>query len=302
MEMSSALIYSFRFISKLPLPVIIQENIARLRLVPAAYRPVRNVKPRYTRRKQDDSSENWREKVLVEYVSRIREVTDPNYDSIFEILNKITSSSMKMLSDKSIEILKSQDELFRLRVSTLLFDKAIKGSAYASVMADLAKNINNEIPEISDDLETQVKMFTKMYDMSDTLTFPSASDPKFDDKVIEWSKQKDVRRGYSRFLTHLYIRELVPVKILHESLITVITDLETTVIQPKTEKLEEIVTQYADFIFETAKLLPSTAVELRGLLQTRLGKVLAIPRPDVPSMNMRSRFKLQDAQKCVQAT
>jgi len=79
-------------------------------------------------------------------------------------------------------------------------------------------------------------------------------------------------------------------------------DLETTVVQPKTEKSEEIVTQYADFLFEIAKILPPTAVELRGLMQTRLTNVLAKPRPETSSMNMRSRFKLEDTQKCVQAT
>jgi hypothetical protein len=301
MEMSSALIYSFRFISKLALPSLIQENIAKLRIIPASYKPLRSIKPRNIRRKPEYDN-NWREKMLVEYVKRVRETTDPNYDNIFEIFNKITSSSMKKLSDESITILKSQDEKFRLRVTTLLFDKAIKGSAYASVMADLANNLNNEIPEISEDLEIQVNMFSNLYDMNDTLVFPSVGDDNFDNKVIEWSKQKDVRRGYSRFLTQLYIRNLVSVSVLHSSMISVINDLETTSVQEKTDKTEEIITQYADFLYETAKLLPNTAVELRGLIQTRLGNLLSKSKTNVPSINMRSRFKLEDTQKCVQAT
>jgi hypothetical protein len=300
MEMSSALIYSCRFIKKLPLPVGIQENIAKLRIIPAAYKPLRNTKARYVRRKPEDS-ESWREKVLVDYVSRIREVTDPHYDSVFEIINKVSLSTVNKLSVEMIEILKPKDEQFRLRVTTLLFDTAIKGSAFAPVMADLALKLNEAIPEVSEDLETHVKLFSKLYDMKDTLVFPTLGDD-FENKVIEWSKQKNIRRGYSRFLTHLYIRNLISGNVLHQSMITVLSDLETTAVQDKTDKLEEIVTQYADFLFEIAKLLPPTAVEMRGLIQTRTGSLLSMPRTSVPAINMRTRFKLEDTQKCVQAT
>jgi hypothetical protein len=36
--------------------------------------------------------------------------------------------------------------------------------------------------------------------------------------------------------------------------------------QPKSEQTEENTTQYVDFLFETAKILPATAKDLRGLL------------------------------------
>jgi uncharacterized membrane protein YheB (UPF0754 family) len=297
--MTSAFIYSLRFAEKLSLPAIIQENIAKLRISPAAYRPIRPIKPRYVRRRPEDS-DNWRERILVDYIKRVREVTDPSYDSVFEIFNKITNVTMKKLSEECLTILKTQDEQFRLRVTTLLFDRAIKGSAYAAVMADLAQILNTEIPDVADDLETHVKMFSKLYNMNDTLVFPTLGEG-FEDKVIEWSKQKDVRRGYSRFMAHLYSRGLIPANLLHESMMNVISDLETTAVQTKTEKLEEIVTQYADFLFEIARILPPTAVELRGLLQTRLSALLSKPRGDVPSMNMRSRFKIEDTEKCVRA-
>ena len=138
--------------------------------------------------------------------------------------------------------------------------------------------------------------------MNETLTFPSVEDAEFDNKVIAWSKQKDIRRGYSRFLTNLYIRNLVTGNILHESMNKVLLDLEDAIVQPKTEKMEENITQYADFLYEIAKLLPKTAVELRGLIQTRLDVILKRPRPELPSLNMRSRFKLEDTFKCVQAS
>jgi hypothetical protein len=289
-------IYSVRFATKIPLSAVIQESIAKLRLVPAAYRPVRPVRPARQNKKRD---ENWRSNVILDFVRRVRETTDPQYDEIFAILNKIAPRTLDELSAQAIEILKSRDEQFRLRVTTLLFDKAIKGSAYAALMADLAKKLDAVQPEVSEDLETHVQMFGTLYDMSETLTFPKLSEPEFENKVVAWSKQKDIRRGYARFLTHLYSRELVSGQALQESMQKVIQDLNDTIKQPKSEQSEENVTQFADFIFEIAKLLNPTAIELRGLILTSVDTILKKPREEFPSLNMRSRFKLEDAMKCV---
>jgi len=300
MEITSALVYSLRFAEKDVLSELIQGNISKLRKTPVIYRPFRQVKHRVFRKAESD--ENWRETTIREIHRRIRETADPNYDEILGIFNKVSASTVAVLSKQAIDILKTQNEQFRLRVTTLLFDKAIKGSAYASVMADVAVELSKEFPEIKDDLSIQIKMFGTLYDMSETLMFPSSSDPDFANLVIAWSKQKDIRRGYSRFLTHIYIRNLISGEDIHSSMNKVLNDLESSVVQPKTEKMEEIITQYADFLFEIGKLLPKEAVELRGLIETRVGSILAKPRLDLPVLNMRSRFKLEDTQKCVRAS
>ena len=293
--MTSALIYSVRFAEKLILPKLIIENISKLRLVPAAYRPIRPVK-----KMSKQTEDNWRTKLLVDMVRRVRETDDPQYDEILSIFNKIASPTLQTLSDQALTILKSRDKEFCLRVTTLLFDKAIKQSFYAGIMADLAQRLNGQIPEISEDLETHAQMFTSLYDMSETLLFPKIEDPEFKDKVILWAKQKDVRRGYARFLTHLFTRDLITGRALQESMQKVLEDLQNTVVEPKSEQSEENVTQFADFIFEISKLLKPSAIELRGLISTKLDEILKRPRPELPSLNMRSRFKLEDAVKCVQ--
>jgi phosphoribosyl-ATP pyrophosphohydrolase len=292
--MNNALIYSVRFLPKLGLPQVILDNISKLRTVPAAYRPNRPVKQKFI-----SKIENWRLTVLVDFVRKVRETDDPQYDQIFMILNKISSKTMDELSAEALSIVKERDEQFRLRVTTLIFDKAIKGSAYAGLMSDIAQKMAVEIPEVAEDLETHALMFTTLYDMSETLVFPKLGDADFEGKVILWSRQKDVRRGYARFLTHLFSRGLVSGKALQESMQKVIEDLRNTVIETKTEQSEENVTQFADFLYEIAKLLNPTAVELRGLILSELTKLLARPRPELPSLNMRSRFKLEDTVKCV---
>jgi phosphoribosyl-ATP pyrophosphohydrolase len=80
----------------------------------------------------------------------------------------------------------------------------------------------------------------------------------------------------------------------------VIEDLQNTIIEPKSGQSEENTTQFADFLFEIAKLLKPQAIELRGLISTKLDEILKRPRDSLPSLNMRSRFKLEDAVKCVQ--
>jgi hypothetical protein len=295
---TNALIYSVRFGPKITLSDAIQANIARLRVVPATYRPVRAPRPKNVYRKREDV-DNWRARAIADCVRKVRETDDPQYDEMFGMFNKITAQNMDALSHQAIAILKSRDQQFRLRITTLLFDKAIKGSAFAGVMADLAKRINTVIPDISEDLETHVQMFGTLYDMSGTITFPKSGEEGFDSKVIAWAKQKDVRRGYARFLTHLYSRELVSGQALQESMQKVVVDLNDTLIQPKSEKTEENVGQFADFLFEIAKLLKPTAVELRGLIQSSVETILKRPRTDLPSLAMRSRFKLEDTVKCV---
>jgi hypothetical protein len=84
-----------------------------------------------------------------------------------------------------------------------------------------------------------------------------------------------------------------------ESIQQVISDLSETIVQPKSEISEENATQFVDFLFEVAKLLPRASVELRGLLVTSMKEILALaPRPT--SLNMRSKFRIEDiVKKCV---
>jgi len=79
----------------------------------------------------------------------------------------------------------------------------------------------------------------------------------------------------------------------------VILDWNDTLIQPKSERGGGNVTQFADFLYEIARILKPSALELRGLIDTSVLSILARPRPELPSLNMRSRFKLEDTVKCV---
>lgn len=300
MNLTVAQIYSVRFGAKLPLPRIVQDNIAKLRITAAAYKPTRSHHKPQHKSHAKNSLENWRLKSIVSFVSRIRDNEDPDYHEVFTSLNKISGSNLDKCSAEINEIIAKRDQEFRLRVSALLFNKAISESMFANVMADCAVKLNSVHTEIKDDLILQANMFPTLYDINTTLTFPSASDPEYEDKVVQWMKQKDKRRGYAKFLTQLYIRDLITEVIMLNSLEQVITEMKLISKQPKSEATEENITQFVDFLYESSKLLVTKTGPVKDLIRTSLTEILAIPKSELPSLGMRSRFRLEDAIKCVQ--
>ena len=244
------------------------------------------------------SADNWRERVLVDMVRRVKEREDPEYSDIFGIFNKITASSVEKLTKDAIELIKKRDDTFRLRIATLLFDKAITNHAFASVMAESARIMAAEIPDMKDDIQAQISMFPKLYNMNETLTFPSGTDGDFDNKVIEWTKQKEKRRGYAKFLMELCLRDLVSDDCVTSGLQDVINELNDVARQPRSAQTEENVGQYAMFLYESAKL--SKAPSIRSFIAESLKTVLSTNKSELSSLNMRCRFKLEDAFKLVQ--
>jgi len=304
MTLSVADIYSVRFGAKLSLPQMVQDNIAKLRIVAVIYKPIRpahvkhsgfrNVAPK------PHIVENWREKALVDAVRRVKERDDPEYSEIFTILNKITTSNMDKLSGEAITYMQKRDGQFRLRITMLLFDKAISQNAYASVMSVFAKKLNASFPEIANDLQSQIDLFPVLYNMTQTVVFPDAVDAKFDDKLIEWSRQKDKRRGYAKFMVYLYIQNLITESSVENSIVQVLRELDDGVHQVKSLQMEENVTQFVEFISETSILIPKNATLLRGVLRNGLVSFLKQPKESVENLNMRSRFRIEDTLKRVQ--
>ena len=289
-------VYSVRFGQKLPLPRVVQDKIARLRITPVPYKPVRSFtrhtyRPRYS---HATVVENWRERALADIVRRVREREDPEYSDIFSIFNKISPGNIEKLSHDALVLMQKRDEQFRLRITALLFDKAITQSSFSAIMADCAFRLNQVIPEIAEDLQTQITMFPKLYNMSETITFPDSKEPGFDEKVIEWTKQKEKRRGYAKFMMELFAKNLISEASVQNAFEQVLRELNDTAKQPMSPQTEENTTQFASFLFECTK---NPNCPLKNYLKDSIQTFLAIPRPEVPSMNMRSRFKLEDAFK-----
>jgi hypothetical protein len=296
MALTATQIYSVRGCLKLSLPSLVQENIAKLRIKPMVFKPFQKPPSRapYSARR-NAQNDNWREKALADIVRRVKEREDPEYSDIFSILNKVAPSNLDKLSNDAIEKIKRRDETFRLRIATLLFDKAITQHAYAPVMADMTKKIVSQIPEMKEDIQAQVSMFPQLYNLNETLTFPSSVETGFENKVVEWMKQKEKRKGYAKFMMELCVRDLVSDECVKSGLQNVIEEIAHLIRQPKTEQIDENVGQFAVFLYETAKLAKSPP--LKFFMSQSLKSILNHPREWVPSLSARCRFKLEDALK-----
>jgi hypothetical protein len=287
MALSVADIYSLRECVKIVLPLAVEGHIAKLRRTAMVFKPFH--KPQRLNPPRIRPVDNWREKALIECVRKVKEREDPEYSEIFSIFNKITKTTLEKLSNDAIALIQKRDETFRLRVCTLLFDKAIVNHGFASVMADCALILSKSIPEVVEDLSVQVSMFDTLYNTNDTIACTPST-------IVEWTTQKEKRRGYAKFVTELNIRNLITDECVQKGLEDVLGELANLLGMAKSPQTEENIHQCAVFLFETLKIIPAKNTTCRTLLKNSIREILA-SKP--PTLNMKTKFKLEDALKLV---
>lgn len=301
-------IYSVRYGPKLSVPPSVQTSIAKLRITPMPYKPVRRfTRHTYRNRFSNNSSsssnagqnDNWRDTMLEDIVRKVKVKDDPEYSEIFGIFNKISPGNVEKLSGDAIIIMQKRDEEFRLRVTTLLFDRSVTQPTFSAVMAVCAAKLNEIIPGVAEDIQSHIQMFPKLYDMSETITIDIATitDPQ-DEQLVKWTKQKEKRRGYATTMIELYANNLIKEESVKEALDQIVKELNETLKQKATELTTENVTQFVEFIFETSKKIKG---ELKQQLKVLIEEIFKVPKEEFkttyPSINMKTKFKLEDALK-----
>lgn len=275
-------IYASRSLPRPELSQTILDTISKLKI---SFKPPFRRPPPQRRRHEKEESSNWRENALIDVVRKVREKDDPDYDAVGAIINKISKQNYAKLTGDLMEILTKRDGMFRLRVTTLLFDRGVRQNFYAPIMADVYADILKTYPDASDDLATQIQMFDKLYDTGNVTVLPASNDPAFNDAIIVWTKQKEMKRGFAVYLAELYTRNLVSQSTMLGIVGVVLDDLRVSV---KTPKTEEHVDALARFLFAVAKKVP---------IRKEVADILSVPRSECPSLNMKSRFCLEDAAK-----
>lgn len=301
------LVYSFRNVNLLPLPRSVQDTIATLQLAPVQQGFVKKPKYQKSPRRRShgsagsgaaaDLSKNWRVAAVLEVRKRMREVEDTDYAEVFAMLNKLAKQNYEKLSTQIFEILKKREEdhMFRLRIVSLMFGKGTENILYADLFANLIVRLKEVYPDAMEDLKVccNIDTWKAMY-AEDIVTLPPSSDPSFDDAVVRWTKQKERRRGFSRFMTELYIRELVDAEVMKTAIQTILEDLQESVSNVKTPATEEYVNQLSTFVFDTAKALKGK--EIVGPIKDVTSTIVANAKT-YSCLGMRAKFKLEDAFK-----
>ena len=265
----------------LPRPSLSEETLLLISKLKISFKPI-------VRRVARKPVDNWREAALADVVRKVREKDDPDYDEISAAINKLSKANYTKLMTDVLSRLTKRDALFRLRVTTLLFDRGVRQTFFATLMSDAYKDIAAAHPDALQDLATQTQLFDTLYDMGNVTVIPSSTDPGYDDAVIVWTKQKETKRGFAVYVSELYKRGLVPEETMMGFLKTVLDELTTSIRAAKTAPNEEHVDALARFLAAVAPTIP---------IKTPLMAVLALPRADCPSLSMKSRFKLEDAAK-----
>ena len=248
-------------------------------------------KPHNNRRRHNrEEPDNWRDNVLMDIVRKVREKDDRDYEFVHNAINRITKELYNKTTTEILEKIEARDDSFRLRVTTLLFDTSIRQhlSFFAPLLADLYQDIAREHPEALEDLKTQIAIFDTLYETTEGVVLPRITEAGYNEAVQKWTKQKELKRGFATYLAELYKRELVPEETVNAMVTAVMQDITETIRLPKTETTEQHVDALAKFIFALAD---------KVAVKAQLDTILKIPRPEVPSLNMKSRFKLDDAMK-----
>jgi len=276
-------IYALRPSVKQPLPDSVVEIFSKLR---TSFRPVYR---RPVRREPPVEVANWRQNVLVETLRKVREKDDADYDEINAAINKLSKPTYSKLTDMIKSKIAARDPMFRLRVTTLLFDRGIRQNFYASLLADLYSDIVKAEEDARSDLATQVDMFDSLYDTSAVTIVPSSTDAGFTDALIAWTKQKETKRGFAVYTSELYSRGLIPEATMAAFVKTIADDLGETIRHARTPPTEEHVDHLVRFL---AAVAPKVK-EVKALVRT----IIAVPRVETPSLCMKSRFRLEDVAK-----
>ena len=274
-------IYSNRATLTRPLPAEIATLLARLATSfrPTFRRPLRREPPPV-------QNDNWRTNVLVEVARKVRDKDDPDYDEINAFLNKLSKQTYDKLLTAIKTKLAARDAMFRLRITTLLFDRGIKQNFYASMLADAYNDIIKSHEDARQDLAVQIGMFDTLYETTAVVIVPSSTDPTFNDMIIAWTKQKETKRGFAVYVAELFTRGLLPPGVMETMVRQVVDDAKESMRLPKTPQGEEHVDHLVRF-------LAAIAPKVKLVKELAIG-LLAVPRAETPCLCMKSRFKLED--------
>jgi hypothetical protein len=283
--MDISTLYSLRNSARPPLDEAIRIIISKLKISfkPSFRRPI------VRRAHVEEVSANWREQALISLHRKVREKDDPDYDEVNAFLNKLTKQTYDKMMVGIMEKLDKRDSMFRLRVTTLLFDRGVTQTFYAPLMADAYKDISGAYPDALQDLLTQVTMFDTLYDNTNVTVVPVHTDPEYEQAILKWYKQKEKKRTFAVYVAELFARELIPHEIMSAFVKTIVDDLKESIRQPKTPTAEEHVDALVRFVFAVASKVPEVKDPVK--------QVIAVPKAETPCLNMKSRFKLEDSLK-----
>ena len=298
--MTPSELYAFRTTNLLPIPASVMDMISSMQLVPVAQvyarKPAGYKKPFIT-------SASWRTEALIALTkTEFKSKDDPDFDTIRGIMNKIAPSTVAKGAAEILEIIKKRDQMFRLRIVALMFDRGVSMPFFSKLIANVFDILFKDLPALKDDLHfsCSAEAFDKIFDHSTTLVCPNSADPEYEDKLCKFMKMKELRRGFAMFVTELHIRGLVDEDVIAHSVKAASDDMTYLVTKSDDKAIIENVDQMVTLLFETCKVITTRYGKehiIVKLIQQKARDIIAMPKTTTPCLGMRSRFKLEDTIK-----
>jgi hypothetical protein len=293
-------LYALRTTNLLPIPASVMDMITSMQLVPVAQ--VYSKKPAGYK-KPFASSNSWRSDALIALTkTEFKSKDDPDFDTVRGIMNKIAASTVGKGSAEILEIIKKRDQMFRLRIVALMFDRGVSMPFFSKLIANVFDILFKDLPALKEDLQfsCSAEAFDKMFDHNTTLVCPSSEQPEYENKLCEFVKMKELRRGFAMFVTELHIRGLVDEDVIAHSVKAASDDLAFLIMKPDDKALIENVDQMVTLLFETCKVISTRYGKehiIVKLIQQKAREIVAMPKTTTPCLGLRSRFKLEDTIK-----
>jgi len=173
--MDIGVIYAAR---ALPRPSLGDDILATISKLKISFKPPFRRNNFRAKRTEED---NWRNNALVAAVRRVKEKDDADYSEIVSNINKLSKANYTKLMTDFLERVAKRDAMFRLRVTTLLFDVGVKSTFFGPIMADAYKDIVAAHPDALQDLATQTSLFETLYDTYKIGVVPASSESGYDE-------------------------------------------------------------------------------------------------------------------------
>lgn len=236
----------------------------------------------------DRRNDGWRDSAhpSAPVPRRVRVTDNATRDQAKGILNKISNQTYDKLKDDLAAILEEfpDDVPLVSCVAETMFHLGSMSPIFAPLYARMVADLDNQLL-----MNITIKTYQQYLEKFKT-PFKQVNPEEDYDGFCKQNVVKAQRRGFARFIVELY-----KIRTLKEEDVLRVTDglLEMLRADAAMVGTQDQVQEYVECLFSICcSLTANTPVKKAVLSECRV--ILALPKPSLPGLSMRSRFRMQD--------
>ena len=187
---------------------------------------------------------NFKVKKIIETKDKLDEV----FNSLREMLNKLTNDNFESTSEKIIDLLKKYDmnDENKEKICNLIFDTSSRNGFYSEVYANLCNLLVENIEELSATIKVQFDNYKEIFD---SITYVNP-DENYDEFCLN-NKKNDMRISVGKFFTNLMNHEIIS----EDNMFNLLTKLQNTLYNNQNDSEKKKINDiYVENIFNILKV------------------------------------------------